>query len=232
MDNVYFLTRENLLVKLDDNGGWQQQFNAVAQHGELHAIDVSNPLRLLLWYRDFGSAVLLDRFLKPTAELELRMAGYGQASALAQSYDNNLWLFDQVDYSLKKINTQGQELMRTPDFRQIFDDPPLPVKIYDDNQWLYLADTTKGIYRFDYFGTFQKFIPIPNFTEFAVYRQELFVNRGNAWYYLDGSSGETWQITLPYTLPVSQGMVTPRFYYFVDAQKNLYRLPLLTPLQQ
>ncbi len=232
LGNIYILNLNNHLIKLDANGHFLQQFSAIARHGELHTLDVSNPLRLLLWYKDFGSVVLLDRFLKPATELDLRMNGFGQASAVAQSYDNNIWIFDLLDFSLKKINPQGAELMRTADFRQLFDQPPMPVKIYDDHQTLYLADTSKGIYLFDYFGTLQKFIPIEGLADLVVFNHVVYINRFSEWYKISIADGRLEKVPIPASSPAIKQLITPGFYYFIDAEQNLHRLALQPSLQQ
>ena len=38
-------------------------FNDVKKFGQATLIDVSNPLKVLLYYRDFATIVVLDRFL-------------------------------------------------------------------------------------------------------------------------------------------------------------------------
>ncbi|MGZ8545044.1 MAG: hypothetical protein ACXWV0_07090, partial [Flavisolibacter sp.] len=142
--------------------------NQVRNFGKLSTIDVSNPLKILLFYKDFSSIVVLDRFLTGITTIDLRKYSILQPGAIGLSYDNNIWVFDEYDNKLKKINEQGNLLMETTDFRSVFNQSVSPQKIIDDNGLVYLADTTNGIFVFDSYGTFQKKIPLTNWKSIAV----------------------------------------------------------------
>ncbi|MBI3883344.1 MAG: hypothetical protein HY305_03775 [Sphingobacteriales bacterium] len=75
------------------------------------------------------------------------------------SYDNNIWLFDEGDGKLKKIDDNGVVLSETVDFRILFDSVPSPTQIIDRDGALYLYDPNKGFYLFDYYGALKNRIP-------------------------------------------------------------------------
>ena len=70
-------------------------FNNVKKFGKLSTIDVSIRLRYLLYYKDFSTIVVLDRLLAIRNTIDLRKQNIFQVNAIAQSYDNNIWLFDE-----------------------------------------------------------------------------------------------------------------------------------------
>src|SRR4051812_45339603 len=63
LDNVYLISKSNQVKKLNANGDSVAVFNDVKKYGQATLIDVSNPLKVLLNYRDFATIVVLDRFL-------------------------------------------------------------------------------------------------------------------------------------------------------------------------
>src|SRR6187200_1750779 len=64
LDNLYLVNNSsNQLKKIDGNGDSVGVFNNVRKYGKLFSIDATNPLKLLLFYKNFATIVVLDRFL-------------------------------------------------------------------------------------------------------------------------------------------------------------------------
>jgi hypothetical protein len=96
---------------------------------------------------------VLDRFLNIQNSIDLRKQNIFAVKAVAQSFDNNVWIFDEQDARLKKIGENGKVLTETVDFRLLFDTTPSPTQIFDQDRYVYLYDSTKGFYIFDYYGS-------------------------------------------------------------------------------
>ena len=107
LGNIYGLTSGNQLKKIGLNGDSLAVFNDVRKYGKLFSVDASNPLRLVLFYKDFGIIVLLDRFLNLRTTINLRTLNIFQVRAICQSYDNGIWLYDEQEAKLKKLNEEG-----------------------------------------------------------------------------------------------------------------------------
>ena len=149
---VYLLSSDNQLKKIGSNGDSIGVFNDVKRYGKLYSMDVSNPLKVLLYYKDYCTIVVLDRFLNNVNVIDLRKQGIFQARAIAQSFDNNIWVFDEQESKLKKVGEDGKILGETTDLRLAFDTAPNPVRIIDEDRFVYMYDPTKGMYIFDYYG--------------------------------------------------------------------------------
>ena len=132
-----------------------QFFNDSRRFGNITSIDVNNPLKLLIFYKDFSNILILDRFLNIRNSIDLRTQNLLQVSCIATSYDNNIWLFDEVENKLKKIDDAGNVLLETVDFRLLFDNNFLPQDIIDADGKLYLYNKQKGLVVFDYYGAFK-----------------------------------------------------------------------------
>ncbi|GAB4093881.1 hypothetical protein [Flaviaesturariibacter terrae] len=180
LDNLYLVTPTGLLKKYGPAGDSVAVFNNVRRFGRLHAIDVSNPLRPLLFYKDFSSIVLLDRLLAQKSVIDLRRVRIAQASAAATAFDNNIWVFDAVESKLRKIDESGRWLLETPDFRQLFNFSFVPEKIVDQDKSVYLFDPKAGVLVFDYYGTFQRKYPVESWAYFGLLDRQLVGVQGSA----------------------------------------------------
>lgn len=173
LENIYLLSASGQLKKYNANGDSAGIFNEVRRFGKPFSVDVTNPLRPLLFYKDFSTIVLLDRQLSIRGTVDLRSQNIMQATAAAVSYDNNIWLFDAVENKLKKIDESGKLLLETVDLRNVFEEGLSPEKIIDQNNSVYLFDSLRGLFQFDHFGSFQKKHAVTGWTNIALIRDRI-----------------------------------------------------------
>ena len=182
LDNIYLITEKNQLKKIRANGDSLAVFNDVKKYGNPTLLDVSNPLKVLLYYKNFSTVIILDRFLAVRNTINFRNQNIFKVKTLATSYDNNIWIFDEQNISLKKINDEGKVLSETLDLRQLFDTVPSPGQITDKNNFVYLYDEYRGFYIFDYYGSFKNNLPFLNWKHIAVYGNKLMGFVGDTFY--------------------------------------------------
>ncbi len=166
--NIFLVSQNNQIKKLDQNLDSVGLFNDVRRYGNIYSLDVNNPLKILLYYRDFTTLLVLDRFLKVRNTIDLRKFGILRAKAVAQSYDNNYWVFDELNNTIKKIDDNGNILLQSSDFRILFSESYNPSYIIDEDGLLYLYDEKKGWLLFDYYGTYKQHIDLLNWKDVQV----------------------------------------------------------------
>lgn len=214
LGNMYLVFQNGQLKKLKPNGDSLAVFNNVRKFGKLHSIDVSNPLKVLLYYKDFGTIVILDRFLNERSTLDLRKFNLPQVKSIGQSYDNNIWIFDELEVKLKKIGDDGRMIDQSNDFRLIFDSSPSPEKIVDQDKYVYLYDPLKGIYSFDYFGGFRSRIPFTGWSDFTVINNSILGRDNKFLYRYDMGTLLLQQFPVPFFMDQAQKIiVTPGNVY-------------------
>lgn len=123
-------------------------------------VDVTNPLRPFLFYEGLQEYVLLDRFLTETGRYSLE-AFTSYAGIVAPSLNNQLWVLDMVDFSIKKADPQfGQVLIRIP-LPQVLDPGSSEfTSLREYQNLLFLADRNSGIYLFDNMGNYLRRIDV------------------------------------------------------------------------
>lgn len=185
LDNIYVLNSRNQVKKYNSNGDSVAVYNDIKKYGQASLIDVSNPLKILLYYRDFATVVMLDRFLNAVNTIDLRKQHILQARAIGQSYDNKIWVYDEMENKLKKIDEDGRLLQETPDFRLLLGKAPVPTKIFDENKFVYVYDSVYGIYVFDYYGALKNNIMIQRWQNLKVAGKFIFGSKGDTLYRYD-----------------------------------------------
>lgn len=177
VDNIgelYVITSGNQLKKYNEKGDSVGVFNQVTQYGKLTYVNAENPWKTILFYQNFSTIVLLDKYLNVVTSINLRKQNIFRVHAVTTSYDNKIWLFDEQDNKLKKIDDNGNILSETVDFRLLFDEIPDPNQIIDRDGFVYLYDPEKGVYIFDYYGSFKSKLTFLNWKNIQVIGKNIY----------------------------------------------------------
>jgi DNA-binding beta-propeller fold protein YncE len=172
--NIFLISQNNQVKKLNQDLDSLGVFNDVRRYGNIYSLNVNNPLKILVYYKDFTTILVLDRFLNVRNTIDLRKSGILQARAVEQSYDNNYWVFDELDNTIKKIDDNGNILLQSPDFRILFTESYNPSYIIDEDGLLYLYDEKRGWLLFDYYGTYKQHIDLLNWKDVQALHGNLF----------------------------------------------------------
>lgn len=173
LGNIYLITLTNQIKKINPGGDSAGVFNDVKRFGKISYVDVTNPLKILVYYKNFSTILVLDRFLSVQNTIDLRKQNILQAKAVGLSYDNNIWVFDELESKIKKIDESGKVLLESADMRQSLDETPSPVAVIDDNKSLYLYDSRLGWFIFDYYGAFRGKYAFTNWKDVQVMNENL-----------------------------------------------------------
>jgi hypothetical protein len=143
--------------------------------GQITIIDASNPLRLLLYYRDFGQIEFLDDALSLIGSaINLEEKLMGQSTLACASTNDEMWLYDPLDFRLVRINQKLKVSYESLNINQISGTNILPNLLIEYNNWVYLNNPATGILVFDVYGTYSKTIPIKGLQSFKFEDNQLF----------------------------------------------------------
>ena len=174
LGELYIINTDNQLKKYDEKGDSVGVFNQVTKYGKLSYVEAQNPWKAILFYQNYLTVVLLDKYLNVLTNINLRNQNIFRVKAVTTSYDNNIWLFDEQDYKLKKIDDNGKDLFESVDFRLLFDSVPTPQKIIDYDGFVYLYDPEKGLYTFDYYGSFKNRLSFLHWTDIEIIDKQIY----------------------------------------------------------
>jgi hypothetical protein len=167
LGNVYLVSADRIR-KFDQRGLFQKEFSN-KNFGAITTADATNPLRILLFYRDFSRIIFLDNTLSQNGEpVQLEALGYPLATLAATSYDNGLWIYDQQNFELLRLNRQLQVEQRTGNLAQQLGIELKPNFIIEKDNRLFMNNPETGVLVFDVFGTYSKQLPLPGLKQFQI----------------------------------------------------------------
>lgn len=137
--------------------------------GSISFVDATNPLKLLLYYRDFQQIVFLDNQLTTNSEpISLEALGFEQTDLVCASANNSFWIYNKQNNDLIRFNEVSKKVASTGNLKQILKTDLKPNFMREHNGYLFLNSPETGIYVFDIFGTFSRVISIKNLKQFEV----------------------------------------------------------------
>lgn len=136
-------------------------------------IDATDPFNIMVFYPDYQTIILLDRTMTETANLNLSDFDFFNVNAVALSGDNKLWVYDELNFRLKKINRNGEAIQTSDDFSLFLKEDFKPNYITEREQTVFVNDPEIGILVFDAFGQYMKTIDFKGLDEFQIFRNLL-----------------------------------------------------------
>lgn len=114
-------------------------------YGNINSVDISNPLKIVVFYRDFNTVVLLDSQLNETDVIQIPY----DVSFVSKGTANHVWLFTTNTQIIENYNFKTNTVLSSS---QTLKDTKVKNMKSTEN-FVYLH-TTKGIYTYDYLGNF------------------------------------------------------------------------------
>jgi hypothetical protein len=176
LGNIYVVKDNNSLLRLTENGDSSFFYRSV-QNGYIGSVDATNPLKIVLYYPAYSKVIILDRNLALKNELDLRKLNIPASSEVALSADGNLWIYDQFNARLRKIDEQLNEIKSSNDLRQELKVVPTPSFMVERNWRLFLCDTARGIFTFDRYGNYINTLAIWGVKDLQVFGDQLVYRR-------------------------------------------------------
>jgi hypothetical protein len=172
LGNVYVVTPGSKLLKYNIKGVKTDVF-VENIYGQLSFVDATNPLNLLLFYRDFATIIVLDNFFNQIGVYQLNYVGFTDITAIGFSQDNLYWVYDNSDNRLKKMGYDSKVRLEGEDLLALglLDQPAN--YIVDKNKWVYVNVPSTGILIFDIFAQYYKTIPVKGLSGFQVMENHL-----------------------------------------------------------
>lgn len=153
LGNVYLVDNAEIL-KYDSKGELKYRFSD-AMLGQITSIDVTNPLRIMLFYQESNALLFLNQQLAIINDvIYLSDFSNAEGSLACSSAESGFWIFDELTRSLlyfDKNNTMIKQSVNLAGYLH----HEVPIQLSEQNQKLYLQTETK-VYVFDVYGNFLK----------------------------------------------------------------------------
>jgi hypothetical protein len=154
LGNLYIVSPSNQLYKYNTSGKVLATLN-YNYNGNISSIDASNPMEIYVFYKEINRVLFLDNNLAYRGELDLTKQNITQASAIARSYDNGIWIFDLGDLQLKKMSKDGTVTQSSGNIRQIIKTDFIPTTLLENTKQVMIANDSTALL-FDVFASYVK----------------------------------------------------------------------------
>lgn len=163
LGNIYALNNMGAIEKYDALGNKRTVFtqNRLGKPASIYAL---HALKVLVWYPDFRTIVLLDRNLVQLGgSLNLIELGLQNVSVLAPAVDGNIWIYDEVSFKLLKISPEGNVITESQGLNLLLEKGVSIEALVDNGEQVIAYDSSVGFLVFDLFGQFKRqfFFPGP-----------------------------------------------------------------------
>lgn len=196
LGNIYVVNTEGLF-KYDATGVLLYTYSDRAK-GSISEVDVSDPMKILVFHKNFGNVVWLDNKLSPTlTPVSLEALGYGNSGPVASSYQGGCWVYDPASLQLIRVDNTRKSVQFSGNLHELTGDDINPQSLTESGNWLYLTDTLQGIYVFDQFATFIKKIPVKQVKYYFVSGEQLIYLSGDKLKSLNLKTYAESSLTLP-----------------------------------
>jgi hypothetical protein len=167
LDNIYFVDGHNI-IKVETTSGENYEYGSPSAGG-ITAADVSNPLQIMIFYRDFNRIVFLGSKLSPLQPaLDLLQLGIEQAVTTCSSGRGGFWVFSDRDNRLIYFDGQLRKTNQSKIISSITGSVVKPVFMIEAQNRLFLHVPREGILVFDRFASHVKTIPYDGPERFQV----------------------------------------------------------------
>jgi len=203
LDNIYLLSDRDELLKYDNKGKlkWRYSNN---RFGKLHSVDVSDPLRIVLFYADFQQVVVLNNNLNEITAYSFAKNGNRLVSSVASGNNNSLWIFDRTDNALIKLSSNFTEDIRSANLFQLFDEVVDVKKLAAGDQYVFLQRKNYGVLQFDRFGGYVRELPVDSLSDFNITSNIIAYQKGNTLIRYSPTTFESSKQLLPISVPIKQ----------------------------
>jgi len=181
LNNIYGVLKGEI-VKYDSEGKLLTRYS-YKLIGEDVKLDVTNPMKVILYSEDQMTLIFLDsRLGELRQEINLFNQGYEQISLAATSHSNGFWLYDPINFKLIRFDQNFKKERESLNIAQLLRVEFYPTDMIEVDNKVYLTDPKNGIYVFDVYGNYIKRIPLKDISSLRISDRRLFFTRGGKLY--------------------------------------------------
>jgi hypothetical protein len=201
-----YVWNDNTILKFDRDGRFLVRYEEV-KNGKIGSVDVTNPMKVVIYYPDFMTVVVLDKYLTFLTSYSFFDLGYQSVTAVGSSSDGYFWFYDATEYTLKKIDATGNVQLKSQPVNQLTGSIITPNFLLEKNGQVFVNDPAAGIFVFDNFGAYYKTIPIKGLQKFHVMQDQIIYYQDDKLRSYNPITFEAKMISLPDTSGVIQAVI-------------------------
>jgi hypothetical protein len=178
LENVYLINNQTI-TKYNNQGIKLSSYNN-NYLGTVSYLDISDPLRILAFYKDFNQIIFLDNTLSVIGSpIQLDDIGFNRAEIACSSNTGGFWIYNSLTNQLVLVDNNLRIKLQSINISSLLSDNDKAEYLIEKNDYIYMNFPEKGIIIFDKFGTYYKTIPVLKCNSFQVFGNKLIYFKNN-----------------------------------------------------
>lgn len=206
--NSYLINTHGTIFKYDSMGNVMATFSQ-KDYGIPQSIDASDPFKILIFYPNFGAVRMLDNKLTLESTIDLKSIGIQQPILACNTINQTgFWIYDESDFSIKKINNQLKVELTCLPLNKVFRDMHFNF-LFESENWIMINNPNIGVIVYDKTGDYFHTIEIKDQSSFQAQYDQLFFVRNDSILMCNIGSLERNSVKLPPMKQVIDARVEP-----------------------
>lgn len=176
--NQIYVIQNDRIIKFDQNGNQLAEFSDELL-GEITSVDVSDPLRILVFYQDFNQIIYLNKELsKIGSTIDLYDYNDNENSLVCSSQNGGFWMYNSTNSQSFHISSNGtiknESILLNGFFENIS-----PIKMIESENLLYFLYPQKGILILNENGQLNKKIDLRGIDDIYPIQNKIYYQKEN-----------------------------------------------------
>ena len=191
--DFYVVIKSGEIIKYDKNG---INLGSYIHEGTPTLFDPANAIRLLVYYKKAQEFAWLSPDLSTNPFQTIDSSIAIEVALICPSGDQNIWVLDDADLGLKKVNLSDSRVLTEFSISDQFKENRFTL-MREYQNFLFLLDPKTGIVVYNSFGKQIRKIHETGLTYFNFLGEELYYKKDNQLKFLDLFTAETREIVIP-----------------------------------
>ena len=143
--------------------------------GEIAKYDVSNPLKILIYYNTQNQILYLDKNLSEIiSPLSLDQTNIPEVDAICTSHQGGFWILNPINQRIEHYNQNVSTTIESDTYPELFQKDNIEIQLEEKNNMLYCFIQNCCLWTFDLYGNFIKKHPLKNVDNIQIINENIF----------------------------------------------------------
>ncbi|MGM0497010.1 MAG: hypothetical protein ACQESJ_03775 [Bacteroidota bacterium] len=173
LGNIYW-TKNNTLNKYSPDTREITEYTNTTL-GKIEKYDVSNPLKILIYYDTHNQILYLDKNLAEIiSPLSLDQTNIPDVYAVCTSHRGGFWILNPVSQKIEHYNENLRITTESSTFTELFKEDNIKIQLTEKNNKLYCFIEDCCLWTFDLYGNYLKKHPLKNVNNIQIINGNIF----------------------------------------------------------
>ncbi len=224
LGNAYFI-QDEILIKHMPGKNKKISFSN-SEFGTISLLDVSDPMKLLLYYKDYNMILFLDNNLSELlSPISLDDLGHENVRLACSSREGSFWIYDEQSGQLFSYNENLHLTNKSISIHSITEGEIEPNLLLERGEKVYLNIPDFGILVFNHLGGYLHTIPLINLETFQIDNQKVVYYNEHTVFEYSPFTQETTSFDIPDTTNVTHSTIhKDQLYIFHKDHYQIYQI--------